>query len=177
MEIDIDKTKPDPENVIWGERDISFPGMSESEIAMEGIGRKFQKPTVCKTQMVRESLAVALKTPRGRFAVLMYNSSAQNAAQIEENAEEFGLTDSLTCIAEELSRGNNRCGAGEHHRHSEESHQTSAVVVVEYKMERVRRRACKVTLPHEVVVLAEGSLDHVTSKQKVIDVYRGRGHA
>lgn len=49
-----------------------------------------------------------------------------------------------------------------------------AVVVVEHDMEFVRRLNCKVTVLHEGSVLAEGSLDHVTSNQDVIDVYLGR---
>jgi urea transport system ATP-binding protein len=52
--------------------------------------------------------------------------------------------------------------------------QTRAVVVVEHDMEFVRRLNCKVTVLHEGSVLAEGSLDHVTKNQDVIDVYLGR---
>ena len=52
--------------------------------------------------------------------------------------------------------------------------ETRAVVVVEHDMEFVRRLDCKVTVLHEGSVLAEGSLDRVTSNQDVIDVYLGR---
>ena len=55
-----------------------------------------------------------------------------------------------------------------------EAAKTRAVVVVEHDMEFVRRLNCKVTVLHEGSVLAEGSLDHVTSNQDVIDVYLGR---
>ena len=55
-----------------------------------------------------------------------------------------------------------------------EAAKTRAVVVVEHDMEFVRRLNCKVTVLHEGAVLAEGSLDHVTSNQDVIDVYLGR---
>jgi urea transport system ATP-binding protein len=48
------------------------------------------------------------------------------------------------------------------------------VVVVEHDMEFVRRLDCKVTVLHEGSVLAEGSLDHVTANERVIDVYLGR---
>ena len=51
---------------------------------------------------------------------------------------------------------------------------TRAVIVVEHDMEFVRRLDCKVTVLHEGSVLAEGTLDHVTSNQQVIDVYLGR---
>ena len=55
-----------------------------------------------------------------------------------------------------------------------EAAKTRAVVVVEHDMEFVRRLDCKVTVLHEGSVLAEGSLDHVTKNQDVIDVYLGR---
>jgi len=47
------------------------------------------------------------------------------------------------------------------------------VVVVEHDMEFVRRIAQTVTVLHEGRVLAEGSMDHVQSDQRVKDVYLG----
>ncbi len=55
-----------------------------------------------------------------------------------------------------------------------EAAKTRAVVVVEHDMEFVRRLDCKVTVLHEGSVLAEGSIDHVTSNEAVIEVYLGR---
>ena len=55
-----------------------------------------------------------------------------------------------------------------------EAAKTRAVVVVEHDMEFVRRLNCKVTVLHEGSVLAEGSIDHVTKDEKVIEVYLGR---
>ena len=55
-----------------------------------------------------------------------------------------------------------------------EAAKTRAVVVVEHDMEFVRRLNCKVTVLNEGSVLAEGSIDHVTSDSRVIDVYLGR---
>ena len=52
---------------------------------------------------------------------------------------------------------------------------TRAVEVVEHDMEFVRHLNCRVTVLHEGSALAEGSLDHVTKNQDVIDVYLGRG--
>ena len=59
MDIVTGKTKPDEGRVIWGDMNIDLLGMSESQIAMEGIGRKFQKPTVFEAQTVRQNLAMA----------------------------------------------------------------------------------------------------------------------
>jgi len=203
MDIVTGKTKPDSGKVIWGERNISLLGMSESQIAMEGIGRKFQKPTVFEDQTVRQNLAMALKNPRSPFAVLMHKKTPSNAARIEAIAEETGLLDSLTRTAGALSHGQKQwleigmllaqdprlllvdepaAGMTVEEREKttdilKRAAQTRAVVVVEHDMEFVRRLNCKVTVLHEGSVLAEGSLDHVTSNQTVIDVYLGRAHA
>ncbi|SFS16491.1 urea ABC transporter ATP-binding protein UrtD [Yoonia litorea] len=203
MDVVTGKTKPDEGRVIWGEKNISLLGMSESEIAMEGIGRKFQKPTVFEDQTVRQNLAMALKNPRGPFAVLWHKRTKANGARIEAIAEQIGLTAQLTRIAGELSHGQKQwleigmllaqeprlllvdepaAGMSVEEREKttnilREAAKTRAVVVVEHDMEFVRRLGCKVTVLHEGSVLAEGSLDHVTRNQKVIDVYLGRGHA
>jgi len=203
MDIVTGKTKPDEGRVIWGERNISLLGMSESRIAMEGIGRKFQKPTVFEDQTVRQNLAMALKNPRGPFAVLTHKKTASNPARIEAIAEETGLLDCLTRIAGELSHGQKQwleigmllaqdpllllvdepaAGMTVEEREKttdilKRAAETRAVVVVEHDMEFVRRLDCKVTVLHEGSVLAEGSLDHVTSNPTVIDVYLGRAHA
>jgi urea transport system ATP-binding protein len=203
MDIVTGKTKPDEGTVIWGERNISLLGMSESDIAMEGIGRKFQKPTVFEDQTVRQNLAMALKIPRGPCAVLMHKKTAKNGVRIEEIAEEIGLLGSLTRIAGELSHGQKQwleigmllaqeprlllvdepaAGMTVEEREKttdilKRAAETRAVVVVEHDMEFVRRLNCKVTVLHEGSVLAEGNLDHVTSNPRVIEVYLGRSHA
>ncbi len=200
MDIITGKTKPDAGKVIWGDRNINLLGMSESQIAREGIGRKFQKPTVFEAQTVRENLAMALRNPRGPFAVLFYKKTKQGAQRIEDIAEEVGLTGELTRIAGELSHGQKQWleigmllaqdprlllvdepAAGmtaQEREHTTDllkrAAETRAVVVVEHDMEFVRRLDCKVTVLHEGSVLAEGSLDHVTANQTVIDVYLGR---
>ena len=203
MDIITGKTRPDSGHVVWGERNISLLGMSEADIANEGVGRKFQKPTVFEAQTVRQNLAMALKNPRGPLAVLLHRKTPSNAARIEGIAAEIGLTDNLTRIAGELSHGQKQwleigmllaqeprlllvdepaaCMTVEEREKTTDilkrAAKTRAVVVVEHDMEFVRRLDCKVTVLHEGSVLAEGSLDHVTSNPKVIEVYLGRGHA
>jgi urea transport system ATP-binding protein len=203
MDIVTGKTKPDEGTVVWGEKNISLLGMSESQIAREGIGRKFQKPTVFEAQTVRQNLAMALKNPRSPFAVLMHKKTESNAKRIEVIAEEIGLLDSLARSAGELSHGQKQWleigmllaqeprlllvdepAAGMTVEEREKTTdilrraaETRAVVVVEHDMEFVRRLDCKVTVLHEGSVLAEGSLDHVTSNPTVIEVYLGRANA
>ena len=200
MDIVTGKTKPDEGHVLWGEENANLIGLSESQIARRGIGRKFQKPTVFEDQTVRENLAMALKNKRGPFDVLFYRKTNRGAERIGEIAQEVGLTAELPRKAGELSHGQKQWleigmllaqeprlllvdepAAGM--TPSERQHTTDllkrlatrhAVIVVEHDMEFVRRLDCKVTVLHEGRVLAEGSLDHVTKNQDVIDVYLGR---
>ncbi|MBT3143794.1 urea ABC transporter ATP-binding protein UrtD [Phaeobacter gallaeciensis] len=200
MDIVTGKTKPGEGRVIWGEKSISLLKMNEAKIAQAGIGRKFQKPTVFEDQTVQENLLMALKKPRGWFAVLAYKPSLADLEKVAELAQEIGLLNELKRKSGELSHGQKQWleigmllaqeprlllvdepAAGmtpQEREHTTdlllEAAKTRAVVVVEHDMEFVRRLNCKVTVLHEGAVLAEGSLDHVTSNQEVIDVYLGR---
>lgn len=203
MDIITGKTKPDEGRILFGDDSRSLIGMSESEIATLGIGRKFQKPTVFDAQTVRDNLAMALKNPRGPFSVLFHRKTHEGAARLDEIANEINLTDHLTRPAGELSHGQKQwleigmllaqsprlllvdepaAGMTAHEREHttdilKKAAETRAVIVVEHDMEFVRRLNCKVTVLHEGSVLAEGSLDHVTKNQTVVDVYLGRTDA
>jgi urea transport system ATP-binding protein len=200
MDIITGKTRPNSGRVLWGERSISLLGMSESQIARQGIGRKFQRPTVFEAQTVRENLEMAIKAKRGPLDVLLSRRATDAEAKLQEIAAEIGLSDALPRRSGELSHGQKQWleigmllaqdprlllvdepAAGmtpAEREHTTEllkrAAQTRAVVVVEHDMEFVRRLNCKVTVLHEGSVLAEGSLDHVTQNQDVIDVYLGR---
>ncbi|EDZ43326.1 urea ABC transporter, ATP-binding protein UrtD [Rhodobacteraceae bacterium HTCC2083] len=200
MDIVTGKTKPNEGHVLWGEKSQSLLKMSEAKIAQAGVGRKFQKPTVFEDQTVEENLLMALKKPRGWLSVLMYRPSIRDLSRIKELADEIGLSEALARKSGELSHGQKQWleigmllaqeprlllvdepAAGMTPAEREqttailvEAAKNRAVVVVEHDMEFVRRLNCKVTVLHEGAVLAEGSLDHVTSNQDVIDVYLGR---
>ena len=79
MDIVTGKTRPDRGQVLWGERSRSLLKLSEAQIARAGIGRKFQRPTVFEDQSVADNLTMALKAPRGPFAVLCWKPSAASA--------------------------------------------------------------------------------------------------
>ncbi|MBM1813876.1 urea ABC transporter ATP-binding protein UrtD [Pseudosulfitobacter pseudonitzschiae] len=200
MDIVTGKTKPDEGRVLWGEKSVSLLKMSEAKIAQAGVGRKFQKPTVFEDQSVQENLLMALKKPRGWLPVLSYRPSEEDLAKVAKLADDIGLGDALLRKSGELSHGQKQwleigillaqeprlllvdepaAGMTPEEREKTtdilvEAAKTRAVVVVEHDMEFVRRLNCKVTVLHEGSVLAEGSLDHVTSNQDVIDVYLGR---
>ncbi|MBY4892467.1 urea ABC transporter ATP-binding protein UrtD [Rhodobacteraceae bacterium N5(2021)] len=200
MDIVTGKTRPDSGTVRWGDMGHSLLSMSEAQIAQEGIGRKFQRPTVFEDQSVDDNLRVALKKPRGPLAAIFDKTSDADRARIEEIAAEIGLADHLGDPAGILSHGQKQWleigmllaqdpklllvdepAAGM--TTAEREHTTAllkrlaqshAVVVVEHDMEFVRRLECRVTVLHEGAVLAEGSLDHVMADARVVEVYLGR---
>lgn len=200
MDIITGKTRPDNGRVIWGKKSVSLLRMSEAKIAQAGIGRKFQKPTVFEDQTVHGNLLMALQNKRGWLRVLFYRPSKGDLRKVDDLSVEIGLHQHLSRKAGELSHGQKQWleigmllaqeprlllvdepAAGmtpQEREHTTnllvQAARTRAVVVVEHDMEFVRRLNCKVTVLHEGSVLAEGSLDHVTSNQDVIDVYLGR---
>ncbi|MDC0094422.1 urea ABC transporter ATP-binding protein UrtD [bacterium] len=200
MDIVTGKTKPDEGYVIWGEKSSSLLDMSESQIAQAGIGRKFQKPTVFEEQTVRENITMALKNPRRPLDLLFNRAAPDTENRVRAVGDDVGLTDALDRLSGALSHGQKQwleigmllaqdprlllvdepaAGMSETEREQTtdilvRAAKTRAVVVVEHDMEFVRRLNCKVTVLNQGSVLAEGSLDHVTKNQDVIDVYLGR---
>jgi len=200
MDIVTGKTRPDAGRVVWGERGVSLLRMTESQIARAGIGRKFQRPTVFEDQTVFDNLLMALTANRMPLAVLFYRLRPEHAERVETLADEIGLRPALHRKAGELSHGQKQWleigmllaqeprlllvdepAAGMTPAEREhttdilrQAARTRAVIVVEHDMEFVRRLNCRVTVLHEGAVLAEGSIDHVTSNRDVIDVYLGR---
>ncbi|SDF01673.1 urea ABC transporter ATP-binding protein UrtD [Rhodospira trueperi] len=201
MDIVTGKTRPDEGQVLWGEElTRNLVGMDEARIARAGIGRKFQRPTVFEDQTVFANLLMAHKNNRSPLAVLFYKPKRQDIAAVETLAARIGLAEQIRRKAGELSHGQKQwleigmllaqdpklllvdepaagMTLGERERTADllkEAAKTRAVVVVEHDMEFVRRLGCKVTVFHEGSMLAEGSLDHVTRNQDVIDVYLGR---
>lgn len=201
MDIVTGKTRPNEGQVLWGENSISLLKLNEAQIARAGVGRKFQRPTVFEDQTVAENLTMALKAARGPFAVLWWKPGLDTEARVAELAMEVGLDAHLPRKAGELSHGQKQWleigmllaqeprlllvdepAAGMTLAEREQTTtllrrlaQRHAVVVVEHDMDFVRRLDCKVTVLHEGSVLAEGSLDHVTANNQVIEVYLGRG--
>ncbi|WP_444462608.1 urea ABC transporter ATP-binding protein UrtD [Rhodobacter capsulatus] len=200
MDIVTGKTRPDEGRVLWGERSIDLLKLDEAQIARQGVGRKFQRPTVFEDQTVAENLMMALKAQRSPWRVLVWTPKAADHARVAALAEQVGLGDALARKSGELSHGQKQWleigmllaqeprlllvdepAAGMTLAEREQTTallvelaKTHAVVVVEHDMDFVRRLNCKVTVLHEGAVLAEGSLDHVTANQQVIDVYLGR---
>jgi urea transport system ATP-binding protein len=199
MDIITGKTRPDEGDVFFeGRHDLTR--LDEAEIALLGVGRKFQKPTVFENHTVADNILLADKAPRGVFATLFGRAAAAQAEAIDRILTTIRLTDLRQRLAGGLSHGQKQwleigmllaqdpklllvdepvagmtdaetAATAELLREISRDH---SVVVVEHDMAFVRELGVKVTVLHEGSVLAEGSLDQVSADERVIEVYLGR---
>jgi urea transport system ATP-binding protein len=199
MDIITGKTKPDAGDVYFnGEVDLTRH--DEAEIALLGIGRKFQKPTVFESHTVEDNLVLALSGPRSAFSALFHKQSPNEAERIEDILYTIRLNGKRDWLAANLSHGQKQwleigmllaqdpklllvdepvagmtdAETAETAKLLREIAKTRSVLVVEHDMHFVRELDVKVTCLHEGSVLAEGSLDFVSNDQRVIEVYLGR---
>jgi urea transport system ATP-binding protein len=199
MDIITGKTRPDEGEVYFDGR-IDLTRLDETEIAELGIGRKFQKPTVFESQSLEDNLRLALNVDHRVRRTLFWRESGDEQARIESVLETIRLTDARAQLAGSLSHGQKQWleigmllaqdpklllvdepVAG---MTDVETHQTAellkainkdkTVVVVEHDMTFVRELGVRVTCLHEGSVLAEGTIDQVSSNERVIEVYLGR---
>ncbi len=199
MDIITGKTKPDEGDVLFdGKTDLTR--LDETQIAELGIGRKFQKPTVFESQTIEENLLLALNVDHRVRGTLFWRETPAESERIERVLETIRLKDSRDRLAGALSHGQKQWleigmllaqdpklllvdepVAGmtdvETHQTAEllkEINKEKTVVVVEHDMTFVRELGVRVTCLHEGSVLAEGTLDQVSSNERVIEVYLGR---
>jgi urea transport system ATP-binding protein len=199
MDIVTGKTRPDQGDVLF-DGSVDLTRCDETEIAELGIGRKFQKPTVFESQTVEDNLRLALKADHRVRATLFWRETPGENERVARVLETIRLQDLRGRLAGSLSHGQKQWleigmllaqdpklllvdepVAG---MTDAETHQTAellkqinrdkTVVVVEHDMTFVRELGVRVTCLHEGSVLAEGSLDQVSSNERVIEVYLGR---
>lgn len=199
MDVITGKTRPDSGEIYFN-GSIDLTGEDEASIADFGIGRKFQKPTVFESHTVWDNLELALKAPRGPFATLFHVISGAEKKRIGYLLELIRLTGKKQELAANLSHGQKQWleigmllaqdpklllvdepAAGMTDAETAETAELlkniakdHSVVVVEHDMDFVRSLDVKVTVLHEGSVLAEGSLDHVSANERVVEVYLGR---
>lgn len=199
MDIITGKTKPDEGDVKFKDT-IDLTRHDETDIANMGIGRKFQKPTVIESLTVWDNMELALAGNRSIFQTLFWKLSDDKKLRIEEIIKQIGLAEKTDDLAQNLSHGQKQwleigmlliqepevllvdepAGGMTDYETMEtakllkEISQEHSVIVVEHDMDFVRALDCKVTVLHEGSVLAEGTLDKVSSDKRVVEVYLGR---
>ena len=199
MDIITGKTKPDSGDVIF-DGSIDLTQLDETAIANLGIGRKFQKPTVFDMHTVEDNIEMAVKADRTVFGTLFSRHSAEIWRRVDELLDVVRLGDHRKRLAGDLSHGQKQWleigmllaqdpklllvdepAAGMTDVETaatadllRDIAKTHSVVVVEHDMGFIRDLGVKVTCLHEGSVLAEGTLDQVSSDERLIEVYLGR---
>jgi urea transport system ATP-binding protein len=192
------KTPPSTGKVYYDGKNITQ--MDESDIALMGIGRKFQTPTVFDSLSTYENLLLALPGNQDWQDNLLKRESEQEKNQILEILEKVNLSECRDIPAKSLSHGQRQWlaisaliiskpklllvdepAAGltdlETERTADllmELAEDHTLVVIEHDMDFVRRLGQKVTVLNEGCVLAEGSLEEMEMNEEVMEAYLGR---
>ena len=192
------KTPPSTDKVYYDGKNITL--MDESDIALMGIGRKFQTPTVFDSLSTYENLLLALPGNQDWQDNLLKRESEQEKNQILEILEKVNLSECRDIPAKSLSHGQRQWlaisaliiskpklllvdepAAGltdlETERTADllmELAEDHTLVVIEHDMDFVRRLGQKVTVLNEGRVLAEGSLEEMETNEEVMEAYLGR---
>jgi urea transport system ATP-binding protein len=200
MDVITGKTRPDAGDVYFEQGSYDLSKLDETEIAELGIGRKFQKPTVFDMHSVEDNLMLALKNDRRVRATLMWENTPKQQDRIDDILDTTRLQNVRSRVAGSLSHGQKQWleigmllaqepklllvdepVAGMTDAETlqtaellKEINRDKTVIVVEHDMAFVRELGVKVTCMHEGSVLAEGTIDQVSTNDRVVEVYLGR---
>ena len=192
------KTQPSTGRVYFDGKEITQ--MEESDIALSGIGRKFQTPTVFDSLTTYENLLLALPGNQGWKNNLLKPESKEEVEKIDEILEKVSLIDHREMPAKSLSHGQRQWlaisaliiskpklllvdepAAGLTDLETEQTAdlllelaEEHTIVVIEHDMDFVRRLGKTVTVLNEGQVLAEGMIDEMEKNEEVMEAYLGR---
>ncbi len=173
--------------------------LMEKQIAILGIGRKFQIPAIFKELTVRENFEVALTSKIGPFQNMNPFSTNRGKNHYNKIIELTGLGSRLNDIAGLLSHGETQWleigmvlmqkprlllmdepTAGMTEQETEKTSEIfkelkgdHTLVVVEHDMSFVKSIADVISVMHQGCMLAEGTLSEIEQHPKVKEVYLG----
>src|SRR5919204_6434810 len=200
MDVVTGKTRPDTGDAYFDGGTYDLSRLDETEIALLGIGRKFQKPTVFDMHTVEDNIGLALKGDRRARKTLFWRETDEEARRIERILEVIRLSPVRRRVAGSLAHGQKQwleigmllaqepklllvdepvagMTDAETRQTAEllkEINRDRTVIVVEHDMAFVRELDVKVTVLHEGAVIAEGAIDQVSANDRVVEVYLGR---
>ncbi len=198
------KTKPTSGTVQFypeNRSKIRLTGMEEYKIVKEGIGRKFQVPSVFVNLTVMDNMMLSLKGRKGVWDSIFYKMSEEDKKTTLETLEKVGLQDKINVKAGSLAHGEKQwleiamqlvqkpeiimldepaagMGKPETFRTGEllqKIKKECTIIVVEHDMDFVKQIADTVTVLHEGKVLMQGNILEILADQTVQSVYLGRG--
>lgn len=198
------KTKPTSGNVYFypkGRDKVRLTGMKEYKIVQEGIGRKFQVPSVFVNLSVEENMILSLKGHKGILDSIFTKPSKEDMENIHKILKKVGLEAHSDMRAGALAHGEKQwleiamqlvqkpeiimldepaagMGKPETMKTGEilrEIKKDCTIIVIEHDMDFVKQVADIVTVLHEGKILMEGDYSTVLADKTVQAVYLGRG--
>nr|WP_276008770.1 urea ABC transporter ATP-binding protein UrtD [Aequitasia blattaphilus] len=180
---------------------VKLTGMKEYKIVGEGIGRKFQVPSVFVNLSVIENMVLSLKDNKSIWQSIFYRISKEEEKSINEILEAVDLLDKKDEKAGSLAHGQKQwleiamqlvqkpeiimldepaagMGKPETYKTGEilkKIKDQCTIIIVEHDMDFVKQISDCVTVLHEGKVLLEGDCDLVLANKTVQEVYLGRG--
>lgn len=180
---------------------MRLTGMKEYQIVLEGIGRKFQVPSVFVNLTVEENMILSLKGHKGIFDSIFHKPSKEDMEDIHAVLARVGLEDKAKRRAGALAHGEKQwleiamqllqkpeiimldepaAGMGKTETYKtgeilQEIKKECTVIVIEHDMEFVKQAADIVTVLYEGKLLMEGDITDVLADKTVQAVYLGRG--
>ncbi len=193
------KIKPTSGEILF--KGLRINNMEEHQIARQGIGRKFQIPSVFRELTIRENLDVAYSKKNGVLANVLKFGRGDETDGLEKLVELVGLQDELNTVAGHLSHGQTQWleisllmaqdpelilmdepTAG---MTVQETRKTAdlfnrlkgrhTLIVVEHDMGFIKEIGEKISVMHQGKLLAEGSVSDIEQNEQVKDAYLGSG--
>lgn len=180
-------------------RNKELTAMKEHDIVRQGVGRKFQNPSIYEDLTVFENLEISFPRGRNVFGALTFKRDDEVVGRIDEIASMVFLDALLDMQAALLSHGQKQwleigmlliqdpelmmldepvAGMSVSERRQtakllNEITKGRSVLVVEHDMKFVEDIAHRVTVLHQGKILSKGSMATVQADPNVIDVYLG----
>ncbi|MFP6753407.1 MAG: urea ABC transporter ATP-binding protein UrtD, partial [Pirellulaceae bacterium] len=195
------KTRPTTGRVIFNGEDITEE--SEANIALMGVGRKFQTPTIYDSLTVFQNMELALPDSQGLTRNLWRGTSRQEHDRIMQMLGRVRLDDDAYRLVKFLSHGQRQWleismlilsdpelllvdepAAGLTDEETVltaelllELQEDHSIIVIEHDMEFVRLLNAPVVVLNEGLIMASGSMEEVQADERVVEAYLGRGSA
>lgn len=178
---------------------IELTKLKEHQIVREGIGRKFQTPSIYEKLSVFENLEISYPWGRNVWGSLGFRRTPEVVERIESVSKEIFLDDVMDMQAELLSHGQKQwleigmllvqdpelvmldepvagMTAKERDATAELLRKIAkerSIIIIEHDMDFVAKIADRVTVLHLGKILMEGTMDEVRGDPKVKEVYLG----
>ena len=196
MDLVTGKTKPSSGKVFFD--GVNITGKTTAEITRRyKIGRKFQGPNVFDNMTVKENLEIAMEGFNQLGTCIFFRRSSQFKEKVNQTLELIGLYEYRHFLASDLSHGQRQwleigMVVAQNPRliildeptagmTADETYKTGemikrlkgehTLIVVEHDMDFVRQVAEYVTVLNYGKLLAEGTMEEISSNEEVIAIY------